>query len=681
MDGQPAVREVMLLSGADVDRGWVRVPLAGTDGAIQFSDLARFQPKMLFGDPSKDDNDLLSSWQISNLSGGHGVYTLKEGTDEGRYSFSTMITRYPAQFSRGYYIEEPSVIAAGVHQVLGDMYCATPDRFSLIVSVGTTLYKCSSESGTISPMPGSILVNASAPGMTIAPTARGQGFSGAGVTDAFYVPMGTSGYAWISEASAAANNVATPKFRAFTVYDNKLLGVTTGGRIYWTADAAPPVWTAYDITFQLPRQYYIRDILTFYDRRDEPAVFVLTEREMFQFDPDGPELFPIDFEWPSHGRRVQAAAVWQGQLFIAIGMGVFRYSGGTWMAVGLDRDDGIPVEYRGYITDLAAGYNGLYALVRGEDKSGGSNPYGAKSSVHEFSGSGWSCIWAQDVSQNANTIPTSDQYHGKIGETPVAVKRLVTSRSSGSSGVSQNYSLNWDRDTGGAQGMDLPIDWANPRAGTESGTDFGIGYYYYWESGWFDADMYGYTKIANACQFTIEHAKSYSTPSGETFRLLYRADQGTWTLLWQGRMEDGRYTAPFGTGIAIDTPAPGHPETTLYTGMPFEKIQLRWEITGQSNNEPAMITNFALSFLKTVSSNDSFTLTVNCTNGSTDGQLSPQELTEWIDALTSADHFGLMRFGPYTYRVFTAQNGGVRFGSDSQQGMRSLSIVEIPAQF
>ena len=61
--------------------------------------------------------------------------------------------------------------------------------------------------------------------------------------------------------------------------------------------------------------------------------------------------------------------------------------------------------------------------------------------------------------------------------------------------------------------------------------------------------------------------------------------------------------------------------------------------------------------------------------------MSPQELAEWIDELTSSDHFGLLRFGPYTYRVFTAQNGGVRFGSDSQQGMRSLSIVEIPQTF
>lgn len=672
-----AVREISFNDGSE--HGWVRIPLLGTAGDVQFSDLARFQPKMLFGDPSKDDNDLLSSWQIDNLSGGHGVHKLKEGTDQGRYRFGTMITRFPGQISRGYYVEDPQTfVGAGTYEVLGDMYAATHDTYVLIVRVGTTIWKCVADHGTITQATTSEVPVVSATGLTNVPVARGTAFCGSlsGSNDWFFIPQGNNGYAYLHESTAVVNQFATPKFRAFATWDNKLVGVTTGGRLYWTLDGT--TWTAYDLTYALPHQFYIRDLIRFYDRRDEPALFVLTESEMYQFDPDGPELFPIDFEWPSKGRRVQAACVWQGQLFIAVGMGVYRYTSGTWMAVGLDRDEGLPIEYRGYIADMQAGLNGVYALVRGENHN---SIYGAKSSVHEFSGSGWQCLWTQDNTQTPNQAPTNEQYHGALADTAKPVKRIVVTRAHMAS-QDHAYGLVWDMGTSGVTGMDLGDDFTNPRAAVQQQAQLGIGRYYFLETGAFDADMFGYTKIANTIQFTLDDPKE--VPDGawtfETLRFLYRIDGGTWKILWTGNAVPGRYTAAFGDEIAIDSPAPGHPATSLRTGIPFESIEFRWELFGQPNFYGIIISNFVFSFLKTVSSNDSFQVTLDLRNGAVtdNGVLSPQELAAYIDNLTSVKHFCALGLGQYTYRVFVAQNGGNRATGGGLDTMRAISMVEIP---
>jgi hypothetical protein len=206
--------------------------------------------------------------------------------------------------------------------------------------------------------------------------------------------------------------------------------------------------------------------------------------------------------------------------------------------------------------------------------------------------------------------------------------------------------------------------------------------YVYLETMEFDADMEAYIKIGNAFQFYLEE------PDPElidalvyTIKILMRVDRGDWTVIGSRLARAGRYTIPLGDLISVSKPAPGHPSTQLHTGVAFERIQFRVELHrpgsgayGNGNKQP-IITNMVFNFLKTVSSNDSFTITVDCSKGS--GDYSPQELMDYIDNLTSVKKFGVMTIGEYSYRVFVAQNGGTRYGGDSQIGMRSLSIVEI----
>jgi hypothetical protein len=517
--------------------------------------------------------------------------------------------------------------------------------------------------------------NRSSGNLTNVPVQKGVNFQGTAAEEYFFIPQGNNGYATITETSVAPTEYAAPKFKSFAIWDNKLIGVTTGGRLYYTLDAA--TWVAYDLTFQLSESYYIRGIVNFFDRRDEPCLYIITGRDLWQFDPDGPELFRIDFGWPTHPHHGEAFCVWQGQLYIAVGMDVFRYTSGTWMAIGLARDNGLPLEYQGYIKDLIPGYNAMYAVVQAQDQG---SRYGAISSIQEFTGNGWHTVWTQDTA-----VPAADSDHATLNQTPYTMNWATVTRSGGV------YTLIF-----GTQGSDdklyggtLSTSFANPRAMIGGGLYAGDGLYYYTESGWFDADMEGYTKIANAYQITIEEPLDPTgLPVGDayrhTIRILSRVDDGDWTLLGSTLARPGRYSFPFGNAIGIEKPTPGHPDTTLYQGVSWEKIQFRLEILrGATSNldKPAIITNQVFSFLKTVSSNDSFQVTVDTRMGSLgDEPMGPTELQEYIDTLTSIKRFALMKLGQYTYRVFVAQNGGTRYGSDAQQGLRSLSLVEIPAQ-
>jgi hypothetical protein len=279
-------------------------------------------------------------------------------------------------------------------------------------------------------------------------------------------------------------------------------------------------------------------------------------------------------------------------------------------------------------------------------------------------------MWTQD-----QALPSSNQYHGTLSSTAQTVKRLTTTLAREAS-FSPKYTLVWDQGSLGVAGMQLPTDFANPRAAITTLVPMGIGNYYFVETSEFDADMFGYIKIANAVQFSIELPFDSGAGQHDTMRILYRADRGEWVQLWNGLALAGRYTVPFGKGIGASRPAPGHPSDRLYTGISFETIQFRIEWRGNAGaSGPSLLNNFVFSFLKTVSSNDSFTITVDCSKGS--GDYSPQELMDYIDNLTSVKQFGVMTIGEYSYRVFVAQNGGTRYGGDSQIGMRSLSIVEI----
>jgi hypothetical protein len=658
--------------------------------SVQFSDLARFQPKILFGDPSKDDNDLLSVWQQSDFSGGNGVFDMKEGTDNQRFHFATLYGRFPNALTKPYRTRhDADVLAApedGVY-VLGEFWSSKYSDFVTVIvgredidDLGTPavlLYVFDKTVADGFEQVGGAGVDTPTDGLDFVPTNPGVAFQGLGTRERLFVPCGNNGYAYIDDTNAVGNSTAQ-NFNAFTVWDNKLIGITTGGRIYrcTDADGSPPTWTAYDTTWALSKSYRIRGMVNYFDRRDEPCIYIITDRDLWQFEPDGPELFRIDNGWPGHPWHGKAHAVFNGQLFIAVGMSVKRYTGGTWMDVGLDRDDGLLAPYaNGYIKAMTAGSNALYALVQAPGTNDDDPTYGGRSALFEFNGSGWQCIWTQD--RAVETLPSGSNWTGtdlSVADEAATITDtiLVTGSNSqqhlvwGASG--ENFGDN------GFHFMNLPLGPANPRQAIRAGQHYSDQRFSFFMSGRFDADMKHYTKIANQLDYELEEPIEQTTVTKrDTIKWWYAVDGGDWELITSHRADPGQYHVPLGEVIE---------GTTFREGLPFEYIQLRCDLIRPAvtydTDKPTVISNIVLSFLKTVSSNFAFTVAVDIKNGSADGLMSPEELADWIDALPQRKKWIRFTVGDDDYKVFVSQNLGTRWTGDIQSGNRQISIIQIP---
>jgi hypothetical protein len=66
-------------------------------GVLNVQNLATFQRKTVINDYTRDSNPLLSTWVLTDFSGGHGVQELEEGADAARYRFGVVNARNPRQ--------------------------------------------------------------------------------------------------------------------------------------------------------------------------------------------------------------------------------------------------------------------------------------------------------------------------------------------------------------------------------------------------------------------------------------------------------------------------------------------------------------------------------------------------------------------------------------------------------
>lgn len=612
-------------------------------GRVQMSSVDRFAPKLTVGDYSLDSNDLLSAWVISDLTGGHGVADLKEGVDDNRYRMGTIYTRYPNQWVKPYGIFRED-IGSGFVVLLGDMYNGS--TWDFYASSGTDLFKNGVDTTS---------------NLTGAPTAKAVAFKGAGTTTLLYIPQGTNGYAVYEPAGPTFANINaggdTDNFRAFTVWDNKLIGITTGGQLYYATTAAnPTTWTSYGTDGKLDGSFEPRNLHVFYNRSGEPAVHVVSDAGVWVFDAATPRLYQIpDFESQSP-YFAQASCVWRGELYVSAGLDLLAYNGNVVRNVGMSRDDSLPYLFSGYIRDLAPGQNALYAIVRGV--TSGSN---TRSSVHEWSGFGWCSVWYKDDTRKAARV-----YVSKAGS---------------------NYRLYWSLGGDGKQYyQNLPQNFTNPReditnaisatyfgdfsGDTGNGVDVQSTQIYYLETGRFDANMKGYRKIAASAEINVSTTSEY-----ETVRVKYRTDNTTaWTTL--GTVSSQGVTVfQFGTYDATNA---------IYEGLGFESIEFRVEIEDDIpdpyiQSYTTVIESLVFSFLKVQNPSLSYTLALDLTQ-EYQGK-SPEQMYDKLVALRTDDRFFALRHRDDAYRARIAgMSGAEEAGYADKRGTYTITIIEVPVR-
>lgn len=600
------------------------------DSDVQASAVDRFPGKITVGDYTLDSNDLLSTINISDLSGGHGIVDHVEGTTDNRYRIGTMYTRYPRQWTKPFKIDSLAHTGSVLGNLtpIGDMYDYANSRYDLYsvdVGAGQDLHK----NGTDTTYD-----------LTSAPTWKAVAYRGAGADTFLFIPYGT-GYATFEPDGPTFTNNTSPDFVAFCAWDDKLIGIDIDGQLHYaTSAAATTTWTSYGTGGKLDRSIVPKSLVLFKNQAGENTVYVVSDSGVFAFDPATPRLYEIPDLFSIHPSFGIAATKWRGNLYVAAGMDILEFNGSVIRNIGLSRDDGLPYSDQGKVIDLVGSQNSLYAYVSSVSGFGVDTFY----SVHEWSGFGWHQIFHGAVSIGA---PTWMHVSRNLG-----THRLYW-------GVSNVLFY-----------QNLPVTFTNPQEAIAA-TGIEFGYFvggtwgvstYRMDSGRFDGGMPGYKKIANAIDINV--TRKVAT---DTITVYYRIDDATsWTAL-------GTVSATGHTILQFGTPdADG-----IYPGLPFYDIEFREEYVETASTVDTDVTkSMVFSFLKLMNPSWAWTLQLDLTK--THNDHSPEQLFDKLVALKDSGTFYSMKHLDDTYRIRIAGMSGAQKTGKDKRGVWTISGLEIP---
>lgn len=616
-------------------------------GGVTVFDLATFPRKITFGDYSRESDDLLSTWVLADFSGGGQVYRLHEGVDQGRYWRGDLHLRRPYQITLNPLVQEFDVGETGSGWPLGDLDGTFYFAFDKAIHAWDEATEEFTDTGQV------LAFQPVNTGVDWSPTDGGD--------PVLWVPYGADGYATFDGAAVSDETDATPV--ALAEFDDRLWGVNhDGGLVYW--DEILGQWV--DEGIRLNRRHTPRNLTSFWDAQGFPMLYVATDKGAYAYYRPDNRFYPTAIR-PTHPQAGHGFTVWQeeggvagapgqanqGNLFYSAGMAVRRYELGAVNApVGLNRDDGVPFEHRGYIVDLRGAPGELYALVQGAtdvvdeagidaDTPGEDSPtYPAAvayASVYYFTNSGWFEAWASD---DAAGTPT----------------KLFVSAADGALRL-------WWGFAGLAYSIELPADEHVPRQGLRAGVDrFRPSGRV--QTGVFDAQMLGFDKIGRHLQLNVPTDPVGATAT-ETITVKCRTDRsGGW-------FEVGTVS---GTGRQILQLGD--------EGLPFEEIEFELVFARDPADETKspLLDSFVLHFVKVPHAGKSweFTVPLGFYDALWKGMYSGAQIKDNLSDLLSSD--GLVSFTHNGVKRWTrlATVGGSDATGVNAQGERRISLVEIP---
>jgi len=352
-----------------------------------------------------------------------------------------------------------------------------------------------------------------------------------------YIFMGDNHcYCTLNTSDFLEQNITADAYWGFQ-YDNKLFKVNSSGACAYSSDPASssPTWTSIgsitDIASQIARFFVGKDA------SGEEVVCCAT-KSWFKVLAIGSTF--ANSVWvntavklPDHPNGGKGACYWHGAHYISYGLGVKKYVSGstaTITEVGLNKDDGLPVEFNGEIVKFGedSAMDVLFALVDASQTSGNS-----KSGLYAYTGMGWRCWWYDSANNGA-------MYDVMV------------------SSAESEYAVYWVCG-GSVFYIDIHRGISNPKqlAGTQKYESAGI-----LISPIFDADAAAMKKLIKRVR---DYAKSVTTT--ETIIIYYRIDRATqdvdldlsgshWTILadLDTTAEAGEVTTEFasGAGVAVN---------------------------------------------------------------------------------------------------------------------------------
>jgi tripartite motif-containing protein 71 len=350
---------------------------------VTFNELSIFEKKVTFGRIDKDSDDIVSSYVMSDWSGG-GQIDLLTGADQSRYRHGVLDARTPGAITLPQYVETITPTGAA-----GDTTYPMGQIGNYPVHIKDDLvYTWDEDTDTLST------------GVAIAhdPVGKPTRFN-AGL----HVPLGTSGYAIVTLSgsdpvwnryagvSEGADSSATssPNAVDFEVWDNKIWALTPTGVLAYSFTGANGAWF-WDQSWDEARAAFLKldtsqtpkRLLTYVDNNGDPCLVIVSDQAVFRVDFVSKEYAKTAIQFPPHPDFGRGATVWRPgeDLKVAVGLEMISYSaaGVVDPETGLSRNDGMPFTNLGTICDLEAETSSLYAAVSGSSSSSVSYTYSDK---------------------------------------------------------------------------------------------------------------------------------------------------------------------------------------------------------------------------------------------------------------------------------------------------------------
>ena len=644
-------------------------------GGVSEQPLARWPPKVTFGDYAKDSDPLVSAYVMSSFTGGIGNFKIKAGVEDDTYWTGTLETRYPEgvtllPLTESFGSDEDAYTTV---IPLGDFPASNPQ---FLVSFDADLHHWDESTDAFA---------TESVSFADTPVDRGVEFR-----DEFWIPYGANGYGVLDNALALTEYTDIEPIQ-FIVWDRKLMALTTDGELrQWSVndtDWSETEWAVSGDNRTLPSGNRPRRLVNFMNASGVPTLYIVTNTLVYAYDPDGDTLYETKLDYPRHPDQGRAAVNWRGDtMFVNVGLGIHGYNGSIITAMGPDGRFGLPAHLRGTIVDLFAEYNGIFALIQGQSSPGiedvaeeyisqapmyaNENTWAISnfpnqpvySSVYRWSNSQWHPVWE---STNPGGSPTL----------------MYVSQAENA------YRLWWGYGNE-MYTQELPVTFQNPKQAllSQSAKFMPSGDLI---TGWFDADMTSFHKLASHIEVNLEDVFGDGVARGSVL-VSYQTDQSTaWRLLGEATTI-GRTNMPF----ANETRAVGDP---FSHGLAFHRIRFKITlrqisdsdkvildiISVLSGEEPRyrrwspMVDSIVFKFHKIPEQSLSWQFVINLSHPDGYKDVQNETLIDYLYGLLVTDEFFEFGYLDQTYRVRSAQTAGDRASGYDRRGNFNVNLVQV----
>ena len=417
-----------------------------------------------------------------------------------------------------------------------------------------------------------------------------------------------NGITW-TEDGAEWTDVPVPgEFLA--LFDDRVWAIDNTGFLRWSSDLE--AWNE-DAVLPLPDDSVTK---LFVGRRvgGEFMLYASTKQGLWGHDAESQKWFSTEFSPPADDNAGRGTVVWRETIYYGDHLGIYAYdpsglSGAVVTVKGPDREDGLPLEYRGIIVDLLSSHTELIALIDATHLQFANDLVGSnwrsnviqadvgKSAILAYDGAAWQPLWESDTQ---NTVIRHGLMASAYGD----------------------YRLWW------AQGnkvhwMKRPRDI--PNSGEVDTTEFAKSGTFI--SPWFDA---GDIEAKNVGITLRVDASRLTATEKATISIGYDRRSKVWDVLPESPLtEEGTYE--IGLQRYED-----HDDPLGVRGAPFSAI--RWKVDlerGDDERKTPDIHFWQLSFIKQLP--QKYTYSVHVDISERHGGLTPEEQIAMLEELTETE--------------------------------------------